>query len=405
MSSRFPIRLRRYLVPALAVSAAVLGIGCSLEPDNVTVPSPSATPVVTRGTPPISAPTTPPSATSRLFPPGTLPTPVPTRVNPNYGGHYFSSSDPDKLIIFMKEPSQQSAEELALQLVGPDRFNELTEVQALPGMFPLRLRRIWHDQLWEDAPNIKDILIRYRVTGPEYGMFEFQNTSHHDRIIARVNRQENMELFIRVVRNRMVLLGIPQGAVEFDLAIVITPAAPPPTSTPPPTATPAQKLCGEHIPKNTAARWEPGTDAYWDLRLLDLAPGYGGFFNNEDGSILYVYMLDTSQKQIARQAFEQFRPDLISEGLEFRILQGQYDMEQLHRWKSCIQGAENSGDLFFSHVAVRDEANRVFICLFEHTDERLIRGDSQDTRNELQEIGVPLEAVLLQRGITCQPQT
>jgi len=182
-------------------------------------------------------------------------------------------------------------------------------------------------------------------------------------------------------------------------------ATPTATLLPPPTPTPVRKLCGEHIPKNTTTRWRPSTDAYWDLQILDRAPGYGGSVFSKDGSIFYVYMLDTSQKQIARQAFEQFRPDLISEGLEFRILQGQYDMEQLHRWESCIKEAENSGDLFFAFVVVRNEANRVFICLFEHADERLIRGSSQNTRNQLQEIGVPLEAVILQRGLTCQPQT
>ncbi len=205
LSSWFPGSLRRYFAPAVVISVAVLGMGCSTEPHSKQF--------------------TPPSATSRLFPADTLPTLAPTRFSSNYGGHYFSSTDPEKLVIYMREPSQEEAEAVALQLVGQERFDELTEVQALPGYFPLRLRRIWVDQLWGDAPNIKDILIRYRITGSEYGMFEFQNTSHHDRIIARVNLQENMELFMRVVRNRMVLLGIPQGAVEFDLVLIATPAA------------------------------------------------------------------------------------------------------------------------------------------------------------------------------------
>ena len=184
-----------------------------------------------------------------------------------------------------------------------------------------------------------------------------------------------------------------------------TPKATSTPTAPPPTATPVPKLCGEHIPKNTAARWRPGTDAYWDLRLLDLAPGYGGFFNNEYGSIIYVYMLDTSQKQVAKQAIEQLHPYLISENTEFRLLQGQYDMEQLHRWKSCIQDAENAGKMSFVSVNIRRSDNRVFICLFSESDQRLIGSDSRNIRKQLQEIGVPFEAVMLQEAVSCQPQT
>jgi hypothetical protein len=66
-------------------------------------------------------------------------------------------------------------------------------------------------------------------------------------------------------------------------------------------------------------------------------PAFGGMYLSDDNSILYIYLLDQSQKEAAKQAIaEILGPQLVS-GRDVRGLQGQYSITQIREWYDRMQ--------------------------------------------------------------------
>ena len=55
------------------------------------------------------------------------------------------------------------------------------------------------------------------------------------------------------------------------------------------------------------------------LEVHHLAPGFGGMFLSDDNTILYAYMLDTSQEEAAKQALEEVFGTGTPKGGSFRL--------------------------------------------------------------------------------------
>ncbi len=179
---------------------------------------------------------------------------------------------------------------------------------------------------------------------------------------------------------------------------------PPPTATPdapPPTATPAAKLCGDSsVPKVLLPTDRDSGYVFNDLKIFDLAPGYGGLFlletpSPELDSILHVFMLDISRGQAAKEAVEQVYGDEITKERQFKVLRGRYDVAQLYRWKTCIEDAFKHDNLSITHIYVDSTINSILIMSDEPDDVR------KYLREKLSEIGVPPEAVTVRVLVIC----
>jgi hypothetical protein len=77
------------------------------------------------------------------------------------------------------------------------------------------------------------------------------------------------------------------------------------------------------------------------LQLARRVPAYGGmFFDEQDNSILYIYLTDLAQEEPAKQAIQEiFGPrwsELLKYPQEIRVLQGQYSYLQLTVWYDCL---------------------------------------------------------------------
>jgi len=181
---------------------------------------------------------------------------------------------------------------------------------------------------------------------------------------------------------------------------------PPPTATPtvpPPSATPVPKLCGERMIGEPGGPTISPIDLYAprELQILDLAPGYGGLFlletpSPELDSILYVFMLDTSQGQAAKDAVEQVYGEEITKERKFKVLRGKYDIEQLYRWEACIKKeAFKNNDSRIIKIRLKSTHNSLFIMSDEPDDLR------KYLREKLPEIGVPPDAVMVRVLMIC----
>ncbi len=117
------------------------------------------------------------------------------------------------------------------------------------------------------------------------------------------------------------------------------------------------------------------------------------FAGREYTGVLYVYLLDPTQKEAAAKAimtvFGHYHPDLLPPR-EIRVLQAQYSFLQLKEWFDLI------GILFsvipeVTMTYIDDAKNRLVIGVLSLSTEVVTR-----IEQELARLGVPREAVILE---------
>ncbi len=96
------------------------------------------------------------------------------------------------------------------------------------------------------------------------------------------------------------------------------------------------------------------------LRMSREIPGFGGMFVDNAGS-LTVYMQDTSRAPEVRM-----RLDLQALGRRIRVVPGQYNFEELYRWRSELNDVMAEPGVVFTDIDER--RNRVVIGIDEKAD-------------------------------------
>jgi hypothetical protein len=119
-------------------------------------------------------------------------------------------------------------------------------------------------------------------------------------------------------------------------------------------------------------------------------PAFGGmFFDEEDNSILYLYLLNPTQKAIAERAiaavFGPRLPGLIPPR-EVRVLQGQYSFLQLKQWHDRIMTLFILPGVLMTDI---DDGNNRLVVGVESIEMRSL------VEQELDKLSIPREAVLI----------
>lgn len=120
--------------------------------------------------------------------------------------------------------------------------------------------------------------------------------------------------------------------------------------------------------------------------VAERAPGFGGMFINEEGS-LSAYLLDTSQRAAAETAIAAvFGPERVPPG-GIRVLQGKYGFQQLKAWSDRMGVVSEIPGVILTDI---DEGrNRLVVGVEKIALRRLVE-------EKLRELGIPPEAVLVE---------
>lgn len=152
-------------------------------------------------------------------------------------------------------------------------------------------------------------------------------------------------------------------------------------------------------PLGTTCREIPADPDDPQLQLAQRVPAYGGmFFDEQDNSILYVYLTDLAQEEAVKQAIrEMFGPrwlELHTYPEEIRVLQGQYSYLQLKTWYDCV----NSW-LVIPGITMTDldeRKNRITIGIDSSLKTERKRQVIEAVEIILERLSIPQEAVILE---------
>ena len=151
----------------------------------------------------------------------------------------------------------------------------------------------------------------------------------------------------------------------------------------------------DHPGVATTGGSEPSVEETHDDRLARLgeaATGFGGMFYEPGGTVLNVYMLETTpaQKDIVRDAIGAEFPLALTESSAINVIQGTYSVTQLLAWYYDLQMALNTAGLFgnggLAFTDMDDKLNRLTIKITDARFQGAVEAAAQAA-------GVPLEAV------------
>ncbi|MEM4413922.1 MAG: hypothetical protein QXD59_06570 [Candidatus Caldarchaeum sp.] len=125
-------------------------------------------------------------------------------------------------------------------------------------------------------------------------------------------------------------------------------------------------------------------------------PAFGGmFFDRDDNSVLYVYLLNPAQKAAVEAAITAVLgpglPDLIPPR-EVRVLQGQYSFWQLKEWHDKLLNLVADSRFGITKTDIDDDDNRLFIGVQDIAIQAQIE-------RELIRLGIPLPAVRIEKAV------
>lgn len=143
----------------------------------------------------------------------------------------------------------------------------------------------------------------------------------------------------------------------------------------------------------------PCCDQFYEpyLKVAQQVPAFGGLFLDEqDNSILYVYVTDLSQEEAVKKAIKEvFGPrwlELRMYPQEIRVLQGQYSFLQLKQWRDCLPSLAAIPGVVSIGIAM--EKNRLHIGLDKNNKMRHRVVEAIEAA--LDRLGIPREAVILE---------
>lgn len=82
--------------------------------------------------------------------------PLTGRSSPGFGGLYIDR-DSRTILVYMLEPSQQKAEELAFEVVGREAMEENPNVRAMQGQYTWTKLLEWHDAIGKSSAKVRDV--------------------------------------------------------------------------------------------------------------------------------------------------------------------------------------------------------------------------------------------------------
>ena len=277
---------------------------------------------------------------------------------PGYGGHFIDPEDDSIVYIYLVNPSQEAAEQVArthissLVYKGMKKIREVRPVQA---HYTFRQLKRWYDQLLDSG--IWDI--------PELTMSDVDEGIN--RLEFGVDCEANRDRVQREVQEILLQENIPVDAVKVTVRGRAYPTiVPPPFECAPP----------EVI--------DPVTELS--------SPGFGGLFFDRDSRTVNVYMLDPSQEKAEDLALAIVGRDTLERYPNVRAIQGQYTWKQLLEWRHSIRDS-NSDIPGVNLFDVYPDQNRNRLRAEIDRD----RSPAVETEFEdlLKQIWVPRKAVIL----------
>lgn len=125
--------------------------------------------------------------------------------SPGFGG-LFVDFDARATNVYMLDPSQEKAEELALAIIGGDDLKEYPDVHAIQGQYTWEQLVEWWYRIIDDSnPNI---------LGASFGPGSFHADPSRNRLVVEVNRERNADVETDV-GDFLNQIGVPREAVVF----------------------------------------------------------------------------------------------------------------------------------------------------------------------------------------------
>ncbi|ALV62165.1 Osmosensitive K+ channel histidine kinase KdpD [Thermococcus sp. 2319x1] len=116
-------------------------------------------------------------------------------------------------------------------------------------------------------------------------------------------------------------------------------------------------------------------------------PSYGGMFINEEKGLIFVYVKDEKDREKIKQALEKYRGKV-----NIVFLKSKYNFEELLKWKEKTRELFRIKELEVTMLDADEAHNTLTIGLADVTPEKL-----QLLENELEKIGIPKEAVKIEK--------
>lgn len=124
--------------------------------------------------------------------------------SPGFGG-LFIDFDTRTTNVYMLEPSQEKAEELALAIMGGDLLKEYPDVRAIQGQYTWEQIVEWWYRIVDDPTNIQ---------GASFGPGGFHAEPSRNRLVVEVRRERNPDVETDV-GDFLDRIGVPREAVVF----------------------------------------------------------------------------------------------------------------------------------------------------------------------------------------------
>ena len=124
--------------------------------------------------------------------------------SPGFGGS-FIDFDTDTTNVYMLEPSQKKAEELALAVVGRDLLKEYPDVRPFRGQCTWEQLVEWWYRIIDDPTNIQ---------GASFGPGGFHADPYRNRLVVEIRREENPDVDTDV-GDFLERIGVPREAVVY----------------------------------------------------------------------------------------------------------------------------------------------------------------------------------------------
>ena len=124
--------------------------------------------------------------------------------SPGFGG-LFIDFDTDATNVYILEPSQGKAEELALVIIGDDVLKKYPDVRAIQGQYTWEQLVEWWYRIIDDPTKIQ---------GASFGPGGFHADPSGNRLVVEVRHERNPDVEMDI-EDFLKRIGVPREAVVF----------------------------------------------------------------------------------------------------------------------------------------------------------------------------------------------
>ncbi len=130
--------------------------------------------------------------------------PLTGKSSPGFGGLFFIQ-DRRSIDVYMLEPNEEKAEELALEVLGRETLERYPNVRVIQGQYTWEQLVEWWYRIIDD-PTI--------IQGASFSPGAFHADPYRNRLVVEVRRERNPDVETDV-RDFLDRIGVPRGAVVF----------------------------------------------------------------------------------------------------------------------------------------------------------------------------------------------